>query len=271
MSLITEYDSDEGEVIIPKRWYIKKRVLKDFGLIYKLVQERPEDQWTPLFEKADPELRDISSIISERCARNCKGIFYPYTPNIFKVFDLCKPEKIKVVILGQDPYHNLSTVANEKGLLLPNAVGLSFSVPPGAPVPPSLKNIYKVLEKTVKGFVAPNHGDLTEWVKRGVFLLNTALTVEPGTPGSHIDVWKGFISHTIEFICERTKPVFLLWGKPSQQWSSKIPDKCPRLITSHPSPFSATRGFLVCNHFVEANEILKSMGRHGVKWKSICM
>jgi uracil-DNA glycosylase len=165
---------------------------------------------------------------------------------------------VKVVILGQDPYHG------------PNqAHGLSFSVPPGVPAPPSLVNIFKEL-KTDIGIEIPKHGNLTYWASQGVFLLNASLTVRAGEPMSHARIgWADFTNTVIKKIsAEKKHVVFMLWGKFAQEKRTLIDDTKHLILRSvHPSPLSAHAGFFGCKHFSKANEWLGKKGMEPVDWK----
>ena len=186
-----------------------------------------------------------------------KTVYPPYE-DIFNAFKLTPPGNVKVVILGQDPYH-------EEG----QAHGLAFSTPEGRPIPRSLKNIFKEINAEY-GYPIPESGCLEPWAREGVFLLNTVLTVEAGNANSHSRCgWQTFTDNVIRILNERDEPtVFLLWGKQAEKKKELItnPDHLV-LITSHPSPFSARRGFLGSNHFILANEFLQKNGKGEINWK----
>lgn len=190
---------------------------------------------------------------------NLKTIYPPYE-DIFNAFKLTSINDVKVVILGQDPYH-------EKG----QAHGLAFSTPEGRPIPRSLKNIFKEINQEYD-YPIPKSGCLENWAKQGVFLLNTVLTVEEGNANSHSDCgWQIFTDNVIKILNDQTKPiVFLLWGKQAEKKKSLISNTNHLvLITSHPSPFSARRGFFGSNHFKLANEFLKEKRNDEIDWKLI--
>lgn len=190
---------------------------------------------------------------------NLKTIYPPYE-DIFNAFKLTSINDVKVVILGQDPYH-------EKG----QAHGLAFSTPEGRPIPRSLKNIFKEINREYD-YPIPKSGCLENWAKQGVFLLNTVLTVEEGNANSHSDCgWQIFTDNVIKILNDQTKPiVFLLWGKQAEKKKSLISNTNHLvLITSHPSPFSARRGFFGSNHFKLANEFLKEKRNDEIDWKLI--
>ncbi len=190
-------------------------------------------------------------------------IFPPFSDS-FNAFSFCPLEKLKVVILGQDPYHG------------PNqAHGLCFSVKEGIKPPPSLLNIFKELEGTVEGFQRPKKndkefGELTGWAKQGVFLLNTCLSVRANQAGSHFNRgWETFTDKVIQAINEKkSKVVFMLWGAPARKKATMI-DETKHLVLEapHPSPLSAHRGFFGSNHFNQANEYLSSNGLETIDWK----
>lgn len=184
---------------------------------------------------------------------------YPDDHNIFSAFRYTPLEKLKVVILGQDPYH-------EPG----QAMGLAFSVPPGIPVPPSLQNIYKELGSSVPGFSIPSHGCLIPWARQGVLLLNTVLTVRKGAANSHHHQgWEEFTDGVIRAINDNcSNIVFMLWGSAARQKGAGI-DRSRHLVleASHPSPLSAHRGFLGCGHFARANGYLREHGMSTVNWQ----
>lgn len=182
---------------------------------------------------------------------------YPPPTQIFRAFDLCPVDQVKVVILGQDPYHG------------PNqAHGLCFSVQDTIPPPPSLVNIYKELNTDV-GKPIPQSGNLTSWAKQGVLLLNATLTVRARQAGSHQRVgWEKFTDATIKYLSEnREDLVFLLWGKYAQDKGQVInPKKHLILEAAHPSPLSAHNGFFGCRHFSKANIYLMLNGHNPIKW-----
>jgi len=184
---------------------------------------------------------------------------YPPGSLIFNAFNHTPFDKVKVVILGQDPYHGKD-----------QAHGLSFSVKKGISPPPSLKNIYKELEKDIPGFNIPAHGELTKWADQGVLLLNASLTVRAHEPGSHQNKgWEKFTDHAIHELSEkRTGIIFLLWGKFAQSKSELIdPGKHYILKAAHPSPYSADSGFFGCGHFSKANKILEENGKVPIDWQ----
>lgn len=186
-------------------------------------------------------------------------VIYPKGPLIFNAFNSTPVAELKVVILGQDPYHNPG-----------EAMGLSFSVPKGIQIPPSLRNIYKELEADL-GHTPANHGDLTTWTKEGVLLLNAILTVEKNQPGSHKDLgWQQFTDYAIRQISEKLENVvFMLWGNFAKSKKGLIDTNRHYILeAAHPSPLART-GFAGCKHFSKANTYLISLGKSPVRWELI--
>ncbi len=182
---------------------------------------------------------------------------FPPGKEIFRAFDCCEFDNVKVVIIGQDPYHGEG-----------QANGLCFSVRAGVKTPPSLVNIFKEIQ-TDLGKPIPDNGDLERWAKQGVLLLNATLTVRASTPGSHQNKgWENFTDSVIKTIStEREKVVFLLWGAYAQKKALLIDSTRHYILQSpHPSPFSADRGFFGNKHFSKANGYLKSMGLEEIDW-----
>ena len=184
---------------------------------------------------------------------------YPRGGDILRAFALTPFDKVRVVILGQDPYHGPG-----------QAHGLSFSVPPGVPAPPSLQNIIKEIQRDIGPF-SPTGGDLTPWAEQGVLLLNATLTVRAGEAASHQGHgWERFTDAAISTLAQvRTGLVFLLWGRHAQAKEASIdPDRHYMLKAPHPSPLSAHRGFLGCGHFSATNEILVARGGLPIDWRT---
>ncbi len=183
---------------------------------------------------------------------------YPSMYDIYNAFKLTDYNDVKIVILGQDPYHGEG-----------EAHGLAFSVKKGIAIPPSLKNIYKELNQSL-GCYIPNNGFLEKWARQGVLLLNTALTVVKDTPNSHKDKgWEIFTDKVIKLLNERDKRViFILWGNNAKSKAMLIDRSKHTVLTSvHPSPLSASRGFFGCGHFKTANEELVRMGDTPIDWQ----
>ncbi|UKT65141.1 uracil-DNA glycosylase [Pedobacter mucosus] len=186
-------------------------------------------------------------------------IVYPKGGDIFNALNTTPFDKVKVVILGQDPYHGIG-----------QAHGLSFSVQRGIAVPPSLKNIYKELETDIKDFSPPGHGNLIHWAEQGVLLLNATLTVRASEPASHQNKgWEIFTDEIIKALSKKREHiVFLLWGKYAQQKATLIDEKKHYILTAaHPSPFSAFHGFFGSKHFSKANQLLIQNNLTPIDWK----
>ncbi|OCL84318.1 Uracil-DNA glycosylase [Arcobacter porcinus] len=185
-------------------------------------------------------------------------IVFPEKENIFKAFTLTKLDNLKIVILGQDPYHGYG-----------QAQGLAFSTPKDIKNPPSMQNILKEIENDLGRKSFCQDGDLTSWAKQGVLLLNTVLTVEQGKAGSHQKLgWEIFTDNIIKYINENCKDiVFILWGAPAIKKSSLINKDKHHILTSvHPSPLSAYRGFFGSKHFSKTNEILRKINKEPINW-----
>lgn len=191
--------------------------------------------------------------------RTMGKIIYPPQSDVFNAFRFTEFADTRVVILGQDPYHGPR-----------QAHGLAFSVLPGITPPPSLVNIYKELQSDITGFIYPRHGYLVSWAKQGVLLLNTVLTVEASKAHSHAKIgWETFTDKVIAVLNQyREGIVFLLWGSHAQQKGQFIDRQRHHvLMTTHPSPLSAHRGFLGCRHFSKTNEILAKQGNMVIDWQ----
>ena len=215
------------------------------GVWYEKLKEQ--------FEK--PYYRDLYTFVRDEYSR---GPVYPPAEDIFNAFHYTPYEKVKCVILGQDPYH-------EPG----QAHGLCFSVRPGVPAPPSLLNIYKELQDDLSCKI-PNNGYLEKWAREGVLLLNTCLTVRAHYATSHNGHgWEQFTDAVIKAVDEKPEPVvFLLWGSPAGRKSELLTNKSHLVLKApHPSPLSAYRGFFGCRHFSTANAYLKEHGIEPIDWQ----
>ncbi|MCD9479473.1 uracil-DNA glycosylase [Photobacterium phosphoreum] len=215
--------------------------------------------WQAFIEQQQqlPYFNDIEHAVT--AARAEGKIVFPPQEDVFNAFFSTPLMETKVVILGQDPYHGLH-----------QAHGLSFSVLPGIKTPPSLANMYKELASDIKGFVIPEHGYLQPWAQQGVLLLNTVLTVEQGHAHSHAKIgWETFTDNAIAYLAEHTQGViFLLWGAHAQKKGKKIDlDQHHVLMSAHPSPLSAYRGFFGCKHFSETNVLLMAMDKSPIDWQ----
>ena len=214
------------------------------------------DSWAERLgnEFAQPYFSQLTDFVRhEYATTTC----YPPGRLIFNAFNLCPFDSVKVVIIGQDPYH-------EAG----QAMGLSFSVPDGVAMPPSLQNIFKELQSDL-GIVPPKDGTLTKWAKQGVLMLNTTLTVRAGQANSHKNLgWTTFTDHIIEKLNEHEQPiVFLLWGGNARSKKKLITAPQPLVLESvHPSPLSAYNGFFGCKHFSKCNAFLEAHGIDPIDW-----
>lgn len=193
-------------------------------------------------------------LVAERAAH----AVYPKGSDIFNAFNTTPFEEVKVVILGQDPYHGPG-----------QAHGLCFSVPAGVPPPPSLMNMFAEVERDL-GIPPPAHGDLSPWARQGVLLLNATLTVRAHAAGSHQNKgWERFTDAAIARLSEQHRGlVFMLWGRYAQQKEALIDNSRHYILKApHPSPLSAHRGFMGCGHFRQANELLAAQGKRPIDWR----
>ena len=210
-------------------------------------------------EKQKPYFTETLKLVADERAAGVT--VYPPQKDVFSAFRLTELGDVKVVILGQDPYHGPK-----------QAHGLAFSVLPGVQVPPSLQNIYKELLQDIPGFQKPDHGFLESWAKQGVMLLNTVLTVEAGKAHSHARFgWETFTDNVIAAINQhREGVVFLLWGSHAQKKGSIIDRQRHHVLQApHPSPLSAHRGFFGCQHFSKTNAILREAGQQPIDWTPV--
>ncbi|XP_055080100.1 uracil DNA glycosylase a isoform X2 [Periophthalmus magnuspinnatus] len=209
-------------------------------------------------EFCKPYFKQLMAFVSEERKRHT---IYPPAEEVFTWTQMCGIQDVKVVILGQDPYHG------------PNqAHGLCFSVKRPVSPPPSLENMYKELEADIDGFTHPGHGDLTGWAKQGVLLLNAVLTVRAHQANSHKDKgWETFTDSVVQSLSKNLSGViFMLWGSYAQKKGAAIDRKRHHVLkTVHPSPLSAHRGFFGCKHFSKANELLVKSGKSPIDWKAL--
>lgn len=216
-------------------------------------------KWADIFaqERQKPYFQQTVAFVDKQ--RAAGKIIYPPPSDVFNAFDLTELDKVKVVILGQDPYHGPH-----------QAHGLCFSVLPQVKTPPSLVNIYKELASDIATFTIPKHGFLQSWAKQGVLMLNTVLTVEQGQAHSHAKIgWEQFTDTVIRQMSEhRQGIIFLLWGSHAQKKGQLI-DKHKHIILTapHPSPLSAHRGFFGCRHFSKTNQLLIEQGSEPICWQ----
>lgn len=221
--------------------------------------------WNEMFFRSKKKLSVISEIVTKE-ERLYKIL--PLKTDIFNAFKLTPLNKVKVVIFGQDPYTKMFSPR------LPVAVGLAFSVRRGDSIPPSLRNIYKELQTDIKGFVIPNHGDISCWCDQGVLLLNTCLTLRLEESNSHKELWIPFVVEAIKVVIE-TNPscIFLLWGAKAQKLEQHIGSKNIKLLAPHPAAscygkaaIIPGRSFFGCKHFSQVNTILEEKGIPTIDW-----
>lgn len=223
-----------------------------------LVKKSLETSWPVLADELDkPYMQELAAFIN---GRESEGVLvFPLADDRFNAFTSTPIDKVKVVILGQDPYHGAG-----------QAHGLSFSVQPYEKIPPSLVNIYKEIEVEL-GLQIPMHGCLSSWAEQGVLLLNTVLTVEESSAGSHQGKgWEQFTDVAIDAINQQCdKVVFMLWGAHAQKKAALIADKHLVLQAPHPSPLSSYRGFFGCGHFKQANEYMSANNKKPIDWSVV--
>lgn len=218
--------------------------------------------WEKFF--ANESLQKQLAYIEENIGKN----YYPRKIDVFRAFELTPLEKVKVIIIGQDPY---ADDFEEDGIKRPTAMGLSFSVPDGKPINPSLKNIFKEIKRSTD--FRCTRGDLTPWALQGVLLLNTALTTVPHNyEHQHVKYWRCFIRLAIQEV-KKVNPNFItvLWGREAQNYIDKSTQiKLPNLPlrAAHPSPVNTRGGFVGCNHFVEINRLLKETGQEPIDFST---
>ncbi|SFC12398.1 Uracil-DNA glycosylase [Marinospirillum celere] len=224
-----------------------------------MTEKRPlPDDWMQVLgqEFQQPYMQALRDFLRHEKAAG--KLIYPHSSHWFNAFWQTPLAGVKVVVLGQDPYHGPG-----------QAHGLSFSVQPGVKVPPSLQNIYKELQSDL-GVQPPGHGCLLPWAQQGVLLLNSVLTVEAGQANSHRNQgWEQFTDRVIDFLNNQDRGlVFLLWGSPARKKAGFV-DRSKHLVLEapHPSPLSAHRGFLGCRHFSNTNAWLEAQGQAAIKWQ----
>jgi uracil-DNA glycosylase len=246
-----------GKLPIPDDWSLER-----------IIQERdPPFGWENVFRESVDELIHISHVLDRL------GEYYPKKENLFAAFDKTPLENVRVILIGQDPYHQTKSHSSS-----PRAQGTSFSFARDDPVPgnSSLYNIFTEIHNSYpESFVMPQHGDLTSWTDQGVLLLNTCLTVRPGQAESHYinkrNIWHPFLIRVLNAIIHReqkngTKPIFILLGGKAQELARELGEKVVILNASHPSPLSAHRGFFGSDVFKKANLWLQSFGQRPIDW-----
>lgn len=227
-------------------------------MISKNLNPQTEEAWKKvLAEEFGAEyMKELKKKLVEEMGKGF--VIYPPVKQVFNAFNLAPFDKVKVVILGQDPYHGQG-----------QACGLSFSVPDGVNPPPSLVNIFKEIESDLNVKIPKTNGNLENWAKQGVLLLNAILTVRANSPASHRNLgWEKLTNAVIKTLSDKKdRLVFLLWGKFAQEKENLI-DASKHLILKapHPSPFSANSGFFGCKHFSKANEYLIKIGQTPIEW-----
>jgi uracil-DNA glycosylase len=228
-------------------------------ILYEIIMMPIDSSWKVLEDEfRKPYMQALMTFLEEE-AKSGKSI-YPPRDDIFKAFHLTPYSQVKIVIIGQDPYHGAG-----------QAHGLAFSVRSGVKIPPSLVNIFKELKDDM-GISIPNHGCLESWARQGVLLLNNVLTVEEGKAGSHHKKdWEVFTDRVIELLNENKENlVFILWGSPAQKKAKSVDEKKHLILKSvHPSPLSVYRGFLGSKPFSQTNAFLKSKGIPPIDWTII--
>ena len=214
--------------------------------------------WKPFLEDEFKKkyMEEIKTFLIN-CSKN-NEVIYPHPIDIFRSLELTTFDNVKVVILGQDPYHGQN-----------QAHGLAFSVRENVPKPPSLKNIFKEISEDLK-IEKRSSGDLTNWAKQGVLLLNTCLTVSPGRPGSHSHLgWQEFTDSVIKAVDTKDRVVFILWGSYARKKKELLSNNKNLILEApHPSPLSAHRGFFGCKHFSKTNQFLRKHEIKDIDWIS---
>jgi len=208
-------------------------------------------------QKALPYFQQLSAFVDNE--RRAGKVVYPPEADVFNAFTMTPLEKVKVVLIGQDPYHGPD-----------QAHGLCFSVKRGIKPPPSLANMYKELATDIDGFTIPSHGDLSAWAEQGILMLNTVLTVEQGKAHSHAKAgWEVFTAAALELLNRQTQPIiFVLWGSHAIKKGQVINAPQHQVLTGpHPSPLSAYRGFFGCGHFSQVNQLLLERGEAPIRWQ----
>ena len=261
---IANISDTKQEVPIVVKPKLKLKILQEIEESWgpdKVAEADPPSGWEAVFKDAKPELATLTEILQ---AEEMKGSYksFPMRRDLYRAFHLTPLEKVKVVIIGQDPYPQ--QLSNGQ----PRAVGLSFSVRSTDVVPSSLTNIYKEIKNCYPEFKVPNHGDLTKWAQQGVLLLNMSLTVPPNVPDGHKKIWWGFLSKVFAAInSKRPNTIFLLWGKNAQGVQGMLGDKAVTLTAAHPSGQSAHKGFFGCQHFSIVNKELAKRGETPIDWQ----
>lgn len=244
------------------KFLIIPNITQDWDLI-RIIEESIPPKWQTIFNELIKELYTINETLTRREMEQIP--IFPLKCNIFNVFYDLSPQQIRVVILGQDPYYNCDR--NN----VPYAHGYAFSTL-SADIPSSLQNIFKEIRNEYRSVITEmeigkNNGNLMSWVRQGVFLLNTALTVEYGKAGSHLELWRIFSDRLINYISyQNPRCIFLLLGNHAKQKQDVINKNCDIITTVHPSGQSANRGFFGCNCFKEINRLLTNRNEEPIQW-----
>jgi uracil-DNA glycosylase len=226
--------------------------------IAQISRSHTPQSWETVFKNAEVILDDISDTLEKHRP------WYPLVADVFRAFDLTPLHRVRVVIVGQDPYPSAVTI---DGKLLPRATGCSFSVRYGDDIPPSLRNIQKEIASNIPGYSIPTHGNLDNWALQGILLLNRALTVQPSVPKSHIAPWKPFVKMVIQAVCSfNPRVIFLLWGREAQEVREYIGSNVTVLEAAHPSTRNLRGGFIGCGHFSRVNELLLELHQEPILW-----
>ena len=243
--------------------YTKENMLEGVKKSWKkfILKEMEKDYFQVIFDKINNDLQDGKTI-------------FPFPENVFETFKYCKRKDLKCIILGQDPYINHQIIDDN---IIPQAMGMSFSVPKSVRTPPSLKNIYKEMNETLQDFNIPEHGDLSRWVKKEkIILLNAALTVVAKKSNSHAKVWKEFTDNLIKYISRKNENVvFILWGNFAKSKAKLIDLEKHKVISGvHPSPLAANYkakgthySFFGHDYFNKTNQYLLKNSKTKINWK----
>lgn len=218
----------------------------------------PPKAWKSFFTQHKSMLEEIFEKLAED--EKTHGEYVPLKKNIFKAYQLTGPKNIKVCIVGLDPYYSIS-----KQTGLPRATGLAFSVDRDDVIPPSLRNIFKEIKRTISDFEMPTEGDLTPWAEQGVFLLNSALTSRIGESGKHLTIWRSFIKETLKYVHELNPDcIFCLWGSVAKQFEKVVKDDNEDRILLDPHP--AVKTFIGCDCFAEIDQIMEDDNDDLIDW-----
>lgn len=223
--------------------------------IYTYIKENTPPYWKHVIDVSDENIKHACKMIERT-----DTMYYPPKEKIFRAIQETPLPKVKVIIVGQDPYYG------------GQACGLSFSTEKGFPIQPSLKKIYEEIKSCYPDFVVPLHGDISSWCSQGVLLLNMCLTVKPNQAKSHRGIWSGFIFHVLRAVfAQNPRCIVCMWGKEAQKLADNLPETCHKLTAGHPSPLNSGRGepFTGCKHFLKINEILEKEGKETIDWSTV--